>query len=276
MALGAQAGNQIEEPLSNSVKALMQKSVSDLAAPRLIFASEQEGELWLADMSQRLQKRVPDKTYREDFLKTVQYEASRAGLDPQLVLGLIQVESGFKKYAVSSVGARGYMQVMPFWSRVIGDRDAQKLFQMQSNLRYGCAILRTYIDMEAGNLYLALGRYNGSRGRPEYPNAVLANWKNWEYKKYAVSSVGARGYMQVMPFWVKSIGNKEHNLFHLKLNLRYGCTILRHYLDIEHGDIYRALGRYNGSLGKPQYPTLVVGAWHKHWNYTNTIPARRI
>ncbi len=190
MALGAQAGNQIEEPLSNSVKALMQKSVSDLAAPRLIFASEQEGELWLADMSQRLQKRVPDKTYREDFLKTVQYEASRAGLDPQLVLGLIQVESGFKKYAVSSVGARGYMQVMPFW--------------------------------------------------------------------------------------VKSIGNKEHNLFHLKLNLRYGCTILRHYLDIEHGDIYRALGRYNGSLGKPQYPTLVVGAWHKHWNYTNTIPARRI
>ena len=190
LVLNAQAGNQREEPLSNSVKALMQKSVSDLAAPRLIFANELEGELWLADMSQRLQKRIPDKTYREDFLKTVQYEASRAGLDPQMVLGLIQVESGFKKYAVSSVGARGYMQVMPFW--------------------------------------------------------------------------------------VKSIGNKEHNLFHLKLNLRYGCTILRHYLDIERGDIYRALGRYNGSLGKPQYPTLVVGAWRKHWDYTNTIPARRI
>ena len=118
----------------------------------------------------------------EDFLRTVHYEATRAGLDPQLVLGLIQVESGFKKYAVSSVGARGFMQVMPFW--------------------------------------------------------------------------------------VRSIGNTDHNLFHLRLNLRYGCTILRHYLDIERGDLYRALGRYNGSLGQPQYPNLVVGAWRKHWSYT--------
>jgi soluble lytic murein transglycosylase-like protein len=81
---------------------------------------------------------------------------------------------------MSIVGARGYMQVMPFWTRVIGDSDHSKLFQMQANLRYGCAILRMYIDMEKGNLYLALGRYNGSRGRPDYPNAVLAAWNRWK------------------------------------------------------------------------------------------------
>lgn len=175
------AGGQKEEPLSNSVRAMMQKSISDNAAPRLMFVNDPEGMRWLQDMSRRLEKRMPDPVMREDFLRTVHYEATRAGLDPQLVLGLIQVESGFKKYAVSSVGARGFMQVMPFW--------------------------------------------------------------------------------------VRSIGNADHNLFHLRLNLRYGCTILRHYLDIERGDLYRALGRYNGSLGQPQYPNLVVGAWRKHWNY---------
>jgi len=175
------AGGQIEEPLSNSVKSMMQKTISDSAAPRLVFTNEMEGRIWMREMSERLQKRMPDKTMREDFLRTVHYEATRAGLDPQLVLGLIQVESGFKKYAVSSVGARGFMQVMPFW--------------------------------------------------------------------------------------VRSIGAPDHNLFHLRLNLRYGCTILRHYLDIERGDLYRALGRYNGSLGRPEYPSMVVGAWRKNWTY---------
>jgi soluble lytic murein transglycosylase-like protein len=177
-----QAGNQKEEQLSNSVKALMQKSISDLGAPKMMFASDTEGQVWLSEMSERLKKRLPDQAYREDFLRSVYYEATRAGLDPQMVLGLIQVESAFKKYAVSSVGARGYMQVMPFW--------------------------------------------------------------------------------------VKTIGATDHNLFHLKLNLRYGCTILRHYLDKENGDLYRALGRYNGSLGKPQYPNLVLGAWRKNWDYS--------
>lgn len=175
------AGSQLEEPLANSVKAMMQKSLSDLAAPRLLFDKPDEAQAWLEEMSLRLQKRMPDAKYREDFLRSVHYEATRAGLDPQLVLGLIQVESAFKKYAVSSVGARGYMQVMPFW--------------------------------------------------------------------------------------VRSIGTNEHNLFDLRLNLRYGCTILRHYLDIEKGNYFRALGRYNGSLGKPQYPNLVLNAWHKHWHY---------
>lgn len=175
------AGYQKEEPLANSVRALMQKSVSDVAAPTGYFERDAVAQAWLQSMSQRLAKKMPDSQYRTDFLKSVHYEATRAGLDPQLVLGLIQVESGFKKYAVSSVGARGYMQVMPFW--------------------------------------------------------------------------------------VKSIGHADHNLFDMRLNLRYGCTILRHYLDIEGGDYFRALGRYNGSLGKADYPNMVVGAWRNHWQF---------
>lgn len=173
------AGGQVYKPLSASVRAVLQRSVSDQAAPKLAFATQYEADSWLSKMSRRLAKRVPDTDERMDLLKTVHYEATRAGLDPELVLGLIEVESGFKKYAVSRVGARGYMQVMPFW--------------------------------------------------------------------------------------VKEIGTSEQNLFHLRINLRYGCTILRHYLDIEKGDLFRALGRYNGSLGKPQYPNLVRAAWHNHW-----------
>ncbi len=182
----ALAGNQKEEAMADSVRLALSKLVSDPRPPKPSFDQIEERIKylhWLAEMSDRLKRRLTDKQTRIEFIEAVWYESKRAGLDPAMVLGLIQVESGFRKYATSVVGARGYMQVMPFWSRVIGDRDAQKLFQMQSNLRYGCAILRMYIDMEAGNLYLALGRYNGSRGRPEYPNAVLANWKNWEYKK---------------------------------------------------------------------------------------------
>lgn len=185
LPLAGQAGSQKEEPLSNSVRAMMQKSISDTASPRLMFDSEQHAYAWLTEMSHRLEKRIPDNEFRVDFLRTVHYEASRAGLDPQLVLGLIQVESGFKKYAVSSAGARGFMQVMPFW--------------------------------------------------------------------------------------VKSIGNANQNLFHLRVNLRYGCTILRHYLDIERGDLYRALGRYNGSLGRAEYPNMVLGAWRKHWSYRTSF-----
>ena len=132
-------------------------------------------------MSQRMEKRMPDKAVRHDFLKTVHYEATRAGLDPQMVLGLIQVESGFKKYAVSSAGARGYMQVMPFWVKHIGTSE-QNLFHIRTNLRYGCTILRHYIDIEKGDLFRALGRYNGSLGRPEYPNMVVGAWRNgWAY-----------------------------------------------------------------------------------------------
>lgn len=181
-ASAAWAGAQKEEQLSNSVKALMQKSISDDAAPRLMFASGAESQVWLSDMSRRLEQKMPDKQLRIDFLRTVNYEASRAGLDPQLVLGLIQVESGFKKYAVSAVGARGFMQVMPFWVQQIGNPD-QDLFHLRLNLRYGCTILRHYLDMEKGDLYRALGRYNGSLGQPEYPYMVVGSWrKSWSYR----------------------------------------------------------------------------------------------
>lgn len=135
---------------------------------------------------ERLKNRMPETEERKAFLMTVHYEATRAGLDPELVLSIIQVESNFRKYAVSSAGARGYMQVMPFW-----------------------------VDL---------------------------------------------------------IGNPEHNLFHLRVNLRYGCTILRHYLDLEQGDYFRALGRYNGSLGKAGYPNLVFDTWRRHWAASAVSP----
>ncbi|MDB5910220.1 MAG: Lytic transglycosylase [Massilia sp.] len=179
----AHAGNQKEEALADSVRLALANAIKDARPPQPVFrdeASHRRYQLWFATMSERLKRKLPDQQSRTEFLEAAWYEATRAGLDPGLVLGLIQIESAYRKYAVSMVGARGYMQVMPFWTNVIGDSDRRKLFHMQTNLRYGCAILRMYIDMEQGNLYLALGRYNGSRGRPEYPNAVLAAWKNWE------------------------------------------------------------------------------------------------
>ena len=182
-ATDAYAGAQIYTPLSASVRAGLQQNISDEAAPQAGFATQYAKDSWLNDMSRRLEKRLPDKKYRMDFLSTVHYEATRAGLDPQLVLGLIEVESGFKKYAVSQAGARGYMQVMPFWVKEIGT-DGQDLFHLRTNLRYGCTILRYYIDMERGNLYRALGRYNGSLGRPEYPNMVRSAWQNhWAHRQ---------------------------------------------------------------------------------------------
>ena len=183
LAVPAHAGNQKEEQMADSVRVALANAIADARPPKPAFRDESAQiryRLWFDTMSGRLKKRLPDVQARTEFLEVAWYEATRAGLDPGLVLGLIQVESAYRKYAVSLVGARGYMQVMPFWTGVIGDNDRRKLFHMQTNLRYGCAILRMYIDQEKGNLYLALGRYNGSRGRPEYPNAVLAAWKNWE------------------------------------------------------------------------------------------------
>ncbi len=175
------AGAQAYEPLAASVQAALSKAVSDRAPHVSAFKSKLDEVEWLTAMSRRLDLRVRDHKTRIAFLKSVHYEASRAGLDPQLVLGLIQVESGFKKYAVSAAGARGFMQVMPFWVKLIGAR-GDDLFDMRKNIRYGCVILRHYLDLEKGDLYRALGRYNGSLGRPEYPRAVEAAWKNrWHY-----------------------------------------------------------------------------------------------
>ncbi len=173
------AGALAERELSASVRAVLQRAVADQAAPKLAFSSQQEAQFWLSEMSVRLKTRMPNNEDRREFLSTVHYEAVRAGLDPHLVLSLIQVESNFNKYAVSSVGARGYMQVMPFWVKAIGTHE-HNLFHLRINLRYGCTIMRHYLDMEKGNLYRALGRYNGSLGRPEYPNLVKTAWhKHW-------------------------------------------------------------------------------------------------
>lgn len=171
-ASAAQAGAQIYEPLAASVRAGLAASIADAPASRHAFSDSIEAVNWLTKMEQRLEKGVPDLRTRLDLLRTVHYEASRAGLDPQLVLAIITVESNFRKFAVSSAGARGYMQVMPFWVGLIG-RKSENLFNLRTNLRYGCVILRHYLDTEKGDLSRALGRYNGSLGKIEYPNRVL-------------------------------------------------------------------------------------------------------
>ena len=180
--LDAYGGNQQYEPLSASVSTVLSRSVADTSSPRLSFDDEMDGAVWLADMSTRMKRYIADDEERREFLITVHYEATRAGLDPQMVLALIHVESAFRRYAISSAGARGYMQVMPFWLDVIGGEADHNLFDARTNLRYGCVILRHYLDIENGNLFRALGRYNGSLGKARYPNLVLKKWKrNWTY-----------------------------------------------------------------------------------------------
>ena len=178
------AGAQVEEPLADSVRSVLSAAIAERAPPKVAFDTIEQRLAhlrWLGQMSERLKRRTADHLTRVEFLETLWYESSRAGLEPALMLGLVQVESAFRKYAISVVGARGYTQVMPFWSRLIGDGNVSRLFHTQTNLRFGCVILRHYLDLDRGNLYLALGRYNGSRGRPEYPAAVFAARKGWEY-----------------------------------------------------------------------------------------------
>ncbi len=191
-AAPACAGHQIYEPLSDSVRASLSAAVSDnpvLDAPVLQTADSRR---WIDEMSRRLAQRMPDARQRRDFLATEYYESVRAGLDPELVLGVIEVESGFHKYAISSADARGYMQVMPFWVNLVGT-PGQDLFHLRTNLRYGCNILRLYLDQENGDLYRALGRYNGSLGRPEYPLTVVSAWKHhWIYQASHTASLSGR------------------------------------------------------------------------------------
>jgi soluble lytic murein transglycosylase-like protein len=180
----ARAGGQIEEPLADSVRTALGAAVRDAAPMEPTFRDSDRYFAylkWLREMNARMRKRKATLQERKEFLQTVWYESTRARLDPGLVLGLIQVESAFRKYAVSPVGARGYMQVMPFWMRLIGDGDVGRLFHMQTNLRFGCVILRHYLDREREDLFMALGRYNGSRGKREYPDAVFAAARQWVY-----------------------------------------------------------------------------------------------
>jgi soluble lytic murein transglycosylase-like protein len=209
------AGNQREEPLVDSVRTALSAAVHQSGPPTLVHADAKAAHAfgqWLTQTEARLEKQLhrrkaspataniaiaaapnspnaaPDllvhelasSHLRREFLQTVWYESQRAGLEPSLVLGLVQVESGFRKFAISSAGARGFMQVMPFWTRLLAEGDASVLFQAQTNLRFGCVILRHYLNVENGDLTLALGRYNGSRGQMQYPNAVLAAQKGWQ------------------------------------------------------------------------------------------------
>ncbi len=184
------AGGQVEEPLADAVRSALSAAVADAAPPRPGFERIEDRLAyleWLGAMSDRLRGYKSDPRTRVEFLETLWYEAKRKGLEPALVLGLIQVESGFRKYAISRVGARGYMQVMPFWSRLIGDGEPGRLFHLQTNLRFGCVILRHYLDLERGDLFMALGRYNGSRGRGEYPAAVFGAKRRWQLDAARVS-----------------------------------------------------------------------------------------
>jgi soluble lytic murein transglycosylase-like protein len=176
------AGAQIEEPLADSVRSALTAAIAATAPPKPAFSKIEERMAflrWQGATSERLKRYKSERHTRVEFLNTLWYESKRAGLEAELVLGLVQVESAFRKYAISVVGARGYMQIMPFWARLIGDGDPGRLFHMQTNLRFGCVILRHYLERERGDLFLALGRYNGSRGRAEYPNAVFAARQRW-------------------------------------------------------------------------------------------------
>ncbi len=178
----ALAGAQQEEPLADAVRSALSAAIASDAPPKPRFDAIEPRLAylrWLGEMSERMKRKKSEAQTRIEFLETLWYESARAGLEPALVLGLVQVESGFRKYAISVAGARGYMQVMPFWTRSIGDGQVSRLFHMQTNLRFGCVILRHYLDIEKGNLFLALGRYNGSRGRAEYPNLVMGARKAW-------------------------------------------------------------------------------------------------
>jgi len=188
------AGQQREEHLADSVRTAMGTAVTGLTPPQPFLATPADKQVyaqWLQRNLQTLNARLrqihgnaglPELATPElqtMFLQTVWYESSRAALDPSLVLGLMEVESGFRKYAVSGAGAIGVMQVMPFWPRLLTQGDATALFQWQANMRFGCVILRHYLKIENGDVFMALGRYNGVRGQRAYPNAVMAARKRW-------------------------------------------------------------------------------------------------
>jgi len=183
----AWAGAQAEEDLADAVRNAMRASLRSDEPPEPVFAATQSKVAylqWKIEMNSRLKRRKTDLStlqQRDEFLQTVWYNAKRAGLDVDLILGLIQVESNFRRHAISSAGARGYMQVMPFWTRTLADGDAASLFHTATNLRYGCVILRHYLDQENGNLFMALGRYNGSRGQSRYPDAVMRATQAWRW-----------------------------------------------------------------------------------------------
>lgn len=162
-----------EAPLATEAPdPVLRELLREAAADADSFNDRFDAQVWLADMSQRLGDRIDDPEERVEILKRVHYEATRADLAPELVLAVIEVESNFDRFAVSHAGARGLMQVMPFWLEEIG-RPNDNLFHIETNLRMGCTILKYYLDMEKGDLQRALARYNGSLGKRWYSNRVL-------------------------------------------------------------------------------------------------------
>ncbi|OZG71275.1 hypothetical protein BTA51_21755 [Hahella sp. CCB-MM4] len=147
------------------------------------FVDRFDAEVWLVDMSARMERYIKDPKIRLNFLKMVHMEATRADLSPELVLSVIHVESLFNRYAISSVGAQGFMQIMPFWKEEIGRPD-DNLMNTGTNLRYGCTILKHYLNKEKGNLLRALARYNGSLGKTWYPEKVMNAWERYWFVKY--------------------------------------------------------------------------------------------
>jgi len=168
LAAQAPAGETADEPPDPALVALLREAARDVDS----FPDHFDAQVWLTDMSSRLERQVDNPSERVEILKRVHYEATRADLPPELVLAVIDVESNFDRYAVSVAGALGLMQIMPFWLDEIGRPD-DNLMQVGTNLRFGCTILKYYLDMEKGDLKRALGRYNGSLGQRKYPNKVL-------------------------------------------------------------------------------------------------------
>ena len=178
--INSSLASQEREQLAPDIALAMHNSVINSIAPHLVFQNQDMANAWLSDMSNRLKIWVPDEFLRKRLLTIIQYESSRAGIDTQLILGLITVESKFNKYAISSSGARGIMQVMPFWITQIGNTN-QDLFDFATNIRYGCTILRYYLIQEHGDMRRALARYNGSVGSGTYPNLVYTAYnKYWQ------------------------------------------------------------------------------------------------
>jgi soluble lytic murein transglycosylase-like protein len=166
----------VEENLTDAMRMLLRQRWSAVADSGQL---PETARAWQEAIQPRLSRWIPEPVLRSELTAHLWYEATRAGLSLSLMLGLIEVESGFRKHAISSAGAMGYAQVMPFWTRLIGDSDAAALWRTQPNLRYGCLILRHYLDQEKGDLTLALGRYNGTRGQPHYPEQVLQAAARW-------------------------------------------------------------------------------------------------
>jgi soluble lytic murein transglycosylase-like protein len=184
-ALGTEASEQAATPLAIQEKQqeeheALRAFLTDAVNRASSFEDRFDAEVWLVDMSGRLERYMKDPEERLNFLRVVHREARAAQLDPELVLALIQVESAFDRYAISRVGAQGLMQIMPFWKAEIGRPD-DNLTRPETNLRYGCHILQFYLQREKGNLRRALARYNGSVGKDWYPDRVFKAWRSRWY-----------------------------------------------------------------------------------------------